>query len=68
MSYFEIYQAKDGVRVRLIADNGEVVVPTEQHRDTTDAERACADLASAVLGAVRQTGSGLSLDVRHAAS
>lgn len=39
--HLEVYPDKGGeVRWRLVAGNGEIVIPPEGHRDQTDAARA----------------------------
>jgi len=45
---FEVYQARDGYRWRLVAANGRIVATGEAHTRKRDAIRACqriADLA-----------------------
>jgi uncharacterized protein YegP (UPF0339 family) len=52
---FEVYEDKDGEwRWRVRAENGEIVIPPESHRDERDARRAIGDAVDAVLHSLRE--------------
>ncbi len=48
---FEVYQAKDGFRLRLKAGNGEIVASGEAYSTRAGAHKGCEAVARAAAGA-----------------